>query len=67
MDVTLYVTMLAYCDFAERHPKTFRPNCFFTRTEKKFANHLRYDTIRYFNVRSKADISQLNLPHGTDN
>ena len=29
------------------------------------------DTIRltrcYFNVRSKADISQLNLPHGTDN
>ena len=22
------------------------------------------DTIRYFNVRSKADISQLNLPHG---
>ena len=21
----------------------------------------------YFNVRSKADISQLNLPHGTDN
>jgi len=30
---------------------------------------LRYDTITrcYFNVRSKADISQLNLPHGTDN
>jgi len=27
----------------------------------------RYDTRRYFNVRSKADISQLNLPHGTDN
>ena len=24
---------------------------------------IRYDTIRYFNVRSKADISQLNLPH----
>jgi len=36
------------------------------------AKPLRYDTIRYdtrcyFNVRSKADISQLNLPHGTDN
>ena len=34
--------------------------------------NLRYDTIRYdtrcyFNVRSKADIRQLNLPHGTDN
>ena len=34
--------------------------------------YIRYDTIRYdtrccFNVRSKADMSQLNLPHGTDN
>jgi len=28
---------------------------------------LRYDTRCYFNVRSKADMSQLNLPHGTDN
>jgi len=35
---------------------------------------IRYDTIRYdtirdasFNVRLKADISQLNLQHGTDN
>ena len=25
---------------------------------------IRYDTKCYFNVRSKADISQLNLPHG---
>ena len=25
---------------------------------------IRYDTICYFNVRSKADMSQLNLPHG---
>jgi len=32
-----------------------------------FAQTLRYDTRCYFNVRSKADISQLNLPHGTDN
>ena len=35
-------------------------------------NLIRYDTIRYdrrcnFNVRSKADISQLNLPHGAKN
>ena len=29
--------------------------------------YLQYDTRCYFNVRSKADISQLNLPHGTDN
>ena len=28
---------------------------------------IRHDTRCYFNVRSKADISQLNLPHGTDN
>jgi len=27
---------------------------------------IRYDTRRYFNVRSKANISQLNLPHGND-
>jgi len=26
---------------------------------------IRYDTRCYFNVRSKADISQLNLPHGS--
>jgi len=26
-----------------------------------------YDTRCYFNVRSKADMSQLNLPHGTNN
>ena len=31
------------------------------------ANTIRYDTRCYFNVRSKADISQLNLPHGNDN
>ena len=28
---------------------------------------IRYDTRCYFNVRSKADISRLNLPHGNDN
>ena len=28
---------------------------------------LRYDTRCYFYVRSKADMRQLNLPHGTDN
>jgi len=28
---------------------------------------LRYDTRCYFNVRSKADTSQLSLPHGNDN
>jgi len=28
---------------------------------------IRYDTRCYFNVRSKADIGRLNLPHGNDN
>jgi len=28
---------------------------------------IRYDTRCYFNVHSKADISQLNLAHETDN
>ena len=27
---------------------------------------IRYDTIRNVNVRSKADMSRLNLPHGDD-
>jgi len=33
----------------------------------RMSSFIRYDTRCYFNVRSKADISQLNLPHGTDN
>ena len=32
-----------------------------------FNDTIRYDTRCYFNVCSKADISQLNLLHGTDN
>jgi len=36
--------------------------CFKTRS-----NWLRHDTTCYFNVQSKADISQLNLPHRTNN
>jgi len=39
----------------------------FTPTVPLFTKHkigtIRYDTRCYFNVRSKADISQLNLPH----
>ena len=33
----------------------------------KCSHTIRYDTRCYFIVRSKADISQLNLPHLTDN
>jgi len=31
------------------------------------SNTIRYDTRCYFNMRSKADMSRLNLPHGDDN
>ena len=33
----------------------------------RFSNSIRYDTRYYFYVSSDADMSQLNLPHGTDN
>ena len=32
-----------------------------------FTAYVRYDARCYFNVRSKADMSRLNLPHATDN
>ena len=35
----------------------------FTRLVRFLHSRIRYDTRCYFNVRSKADISQLNLPH----
>ena len=37
------------------------------RIRSPHSSTIRYDTRCYFNVRSKADMSQLNLPHGTDN
>ena len=47
------------------------PSCHRTNSVVALKAHahmrMRYDTRWYFNVRSKADISQLNLPHGTDN
>ena len=43
-------------------------NCCLTVRSKRICYvTIRYDTRWYFNVLSKADISQLNLPHGTDN
>ena len=47
----------------------FFPSAEFLNTANRCHFHLlytiRYDTRCYFNVRSKADISQLNLPHGS--
>jgi len=37
------------------------------RLQSVHQNAAAYDTRCYFNVRSKANMSQLNLPHGTDN
>ena len=37
-----------------------------TQTHLHTARDIRYDTRCYFKVRSKADMSQLNLPHGND-
>jgi len=36
-------------------------------TDARDNNTIRYDTRCYSNVRSKANMSQLNLPHGNDN
>jgi len=36
-------------------------------TRRRCVRIVRYDTRCYFNLRSKADTSQLNLPHGTNN
>jgi len=42
----------------------FLPHGVYTLCVEKLYDTIRYDTRCYFNVRSKADISQLNLPHG---
>ena len=36
-------------------------------TDRRTSDTIRYDTRCYFDARSKADISRLNLPHGNDN
>jgi len=44
-----------------------RSFCRFPPISQQYRPTIRYDTKYYFNVRSKAHMSQLNLPHGTDN
>ena len=63
---TLYVTMVTcHHHFFKVEFAIFQAILSFTILQYQFV--IRYDTRCYFNVRSKADISQLNLPHGTDN
>jgi len=45
----------------------WRPNDVERRHCMHAATTTRYDTRCYFNVRSKADMNRLNLPHGDDN
>jgi len=71
--------LLSGTDRMRRHKKKPSPTHTHEKEEEGFAQTTRfiacelipftiwYDTRCYFNVRSKADISQLNLPHGTDN
>ena len=53
----------------EREPSRFADGVGENYRENRDRNSvtIRYDTTCYFNVRSKADVSRLNLPHGTDN
>ena len=46
---------------------TMDPNNIWERCSVPACGTIRYDTGCYFNVRSKADMSRLNLPHGNDN
>jgi len=50
-----YLKLLFYCQ---------NTAIFHSFLQRTLSRDLRYDTRCYFNVRSKADISQLNLPHG---
>jgi len=57
-------------DLVHYHQSLIRPvleYCERTNAISRERPVVRYDTRCYFSVRSKADISQLNLPHGTDN
>ena len=54
------------CPFAWGDPSPHPTHDFLSAAES-ISRTIRYDTRCYFNVRSKADMSQLNLPHGTDN
>jgi len=52
-----------YLSIYEQH------TCLYTPQPQRFTALwlIRYDTRCYFNVRSKANMSQLNLPHGNNN
>jgi len=64
-DVTLMVAVNAVRTL-KRRPEMIGWFCLGNATTIGYYT-IRYDTRCYFNVQSKADVSQLNLPHGADN
>ena len=64
-DVLLYIRNFDYSHDSANVSAADRAKQY--KKSEVFEDTIRYDTRCYFNVRSKADISQLNLPHGTDN
>jgi len=59
------IQLVRFCLWPQRSPVSSRIVLGTVISRSKRSNV--YDTRCYFNVRSKADMSQLNLPHGTDN
>jgi len=59
-----YSVFVVTCEISQRHPD-FLLILYAHQDIGKC--YMPYDTRCYFNVRSKANMSQLNLPHGTNN
>ena len=69
--LTYLLKMIATSGFISRsfrvHQIRVRPGLCPGPRSGAYSDTIRYDTRCYFNVRSKADMSRLNLPHGDDN
>jgi len=66
----VYLPFVRTNDFLPGYRPTIKINTIrllFVRRARIQPHTIRYYTRCYFYVRSKADMSQLNLPHGNDN
>ena len=63
----IYCRFLINCHLRRLHHDDACLSCNFASCNLDGYDTIRYDTRCHFNVRSKANMSQLNLPHGTDN
>jgi len=66
MDTSDDITLLTGHDLTQQNEQQPLTDCHTDLRYNTQCIFIRYDTRCYFNVRSKADVSQLNLPHGTD-